>query len=194
MKRSVCSAKSPDRSSRKEGEQPWSILLAEQSPISVEFDNNQFRCHAPRAARFRTRGRQLSGHERDRGLSAIPDRARPRAVREGTADLPAGFTPGSGRRLSVRQQVLRDLIQRRFQKVFRRRSSPTRLPRVGKSAGPLNLVQWKTAEGAGDVVAASTGLPITAVSMPVYRPPVAGRSRGFRPRLAEEVERPAGTS
>lgn len=164
----------PESLQPQEGEQPWSILLAEQSPISVEFDNNQFSVTL-RGRRYTRGGDSYPGMNVTAVYQLYRTEQGPRAVREGELQIyPPGFTPGGGRRLSVRQQVLRDLIQRRFQKVFPAEiiPDPVELPKEWKSAGPLNLVQWKTAEGwlVMSWQRASAAATVTTVSAPVHQP------------------------
>ena len=56
---------------------------------------------------------------------------------------------GSGQRLSLREQLIRDLLQRRFEKILPKEivPKPLELPEPWDAAGELVLTQWETRQG-----------------------------------------------
>ena len=73
-----------------------------------------------------------------------------KAVRQGElAVFPPNFKPGSGKRLAVRQQTIRRMLERRFGKIFEEEMVPEPLELPGRWAdsGKYGLDQWETADG-----------------------------------------------
>lgn len=130
--------------------QPWTITLARRrQPISVTFADGGFTV-------------TVRGTKYIRGETAYPGmyvtaayriektEDGPKAVRQGDIELfPPDFTPGRGKRLSARQQVLRTLLERRFAKIFQEEivPDPVVLPGGWEKAGQLALVKWEASGG-----------------------------------------------
>jgi len=130
--------------------QPWTITLAARGqPISVTFADGGFTV-------------TVRGTKYVRGETAYPGMYvtaayrienttdGPRAIRQGDIELfPPDFTPGRGKRLSARQQVLRTLLERRFGKIFQEQivPEPIVLPGGWEQAGQLALVKWEASGG-----------------------------------------------
>jgi len=130
-------------------DQPWAINFAPDVPITCDFLDNQFR--------ISVRGRRYV-----RGDNAYPAmnvtvvynivRAGDtiKAVRQGGLQIfPPDFVPGKGERLSGRQLVIRDLLARRFGKVFKEElvGKGIELPGNWKKAGRLMPVAMTAKDG-----------------------------------------------
>lgn len=138
------------------GGEPWTITFARRQPISVAFPgNNQFAVTVRGRAYERGEGED---RERYPGMNVTatyqiqqtPEGAK--AIRQGDlAIYPPGFQPGGKKQLSVRQQVLRDLLKRRFDKMFDKELRPNDIVLRGRegegSSGSLTLVNWEVAPG-----------------------------------------------
>jgi len=140
----------PERFKSEKDAEPWTITFARHQPISVNFGKtNEFS--------ITVRGRSYArGEERYPGMNVTatyrieqtPEGAK--AVRQGEMEIyPPGFQPGAGKQLSVRQQVLRDLLKRRFDKMFDKEFRPQNIqlrsqPEQGnQDLGSLTLVGWE---------------------------------------------------
>lgn len=143
----------PDRfKSDKEGE-PWTITFAQHQPISVNFKGaNEFsitvRGRSYARADERYPGMNVTANYR---IEQTPEGAK--AIRQRDVEIyPPGFQPGTGKKLSVRQQVLRDLLERRFEKMFDKEFRPQdiqlqdRQDPNSQNIGTLTLVGWEVAE------------------------------------------------
>ncbi|HID76424.1 MAG TPA: hypothetical protein EYP56_10555 [Planctomycetaceae bacterium] len=129
--------------------QPWAITFDAREPVTVWFDENQFRVRV-RGAAFTSGRRRYPGmhvtatyriEQSDRGWVA---------VRQGDLEItPPRFEGGVRRPLSPRESALKTLLLRRFAKIFRERipSEPIELPGRWEKAGPLELVHWQTQGG-----------------------------------------------
>lgn len=129
---------------------PWSITFARREPISLRIEANR--------ATLVLRGRKfLSG---DRGVDTPMnvtiryelrrEAGRVRAVREGDVEVfPPGFVPNSGRRLSARYTGIRNMLRRRFEKLFAPEivSQGLVLPGAWSRAGRLDLVELEADRG-----------------------------------------------
>ena len=118
-------------------------------PISVSFADGRFSVTI-RGRRYKKGEKSYPGMN----VTAVYEITRTedgfKAVRRGELQIfPPGFVPGSGRQLSVREQVLRDLLQRRFGKMLEEEivPEPLLLPGKWEAAGGLNLVQWEAKDG-----------------------------------------------
>jgi len=129
--------------------QPWTIVFAERQPVSIAFADGGFVV-------------TLRGSKYIRGDSSYPgmdvtaeykiDRTGEgiKAVRQGELRIfPPGFTPGGGKRLSSRQQVLRTLLEKRFGTMFTEEIVPEPIGLGGnwENAGELTLSRWEASEG-----------------------------------------------
>jgi hypothetical protein len=146
----------PSRLRREEGEEPWTIIFAKALPICVHFTGQNELTVTVRGRAYE-RG---TGEDKERypgmnvtatyRLQATPQGIK--AIRQGDlAIYPPGFQPGGARKLSVRQQVLRDLLKRRFDKLFDKEIRPDDIQLQGRdgqgSPGSLTLVNWEVAPG-----------------------------------------------
>ena len=141
--------KIPEHFKAEEGEEPWSITFAAGQPLVLRFDDNGFTIKL--AIDGFTRGdsdypgMDITAHYK---IEKTGDGFK--AVRQGEVTiLPPGFEVGKDTRLSIRQQTLRELIGRRFDKMFRQEivSEPLELPGKWKKLGKLPLSHWQTVDG-----------------------------------------------
>lgn len=130
---------------------PWTITFARRLPISLQCGDGEFT--------VTVRGRSFArGDERYPGMNVTavyrvesgPEGVK--AVRQGDlAIFPPGFQRGAGKRLSVRQQILRDLLERRFSKIFDREIVPEDIELRGGEGqtdrGKLTPVRWEVTPG-----------------------------------------------
>ncbi|HUT58736.1 MAG TPA: hypothetical protein VNA25_12895 [Phycisphaerae bacterium] len=129
--------------------EPWTISFAYRQPIFISFGDGEFR--------LTIRGRSYAKGEDVYPAMDVTAKYRiektdqgPKAVRQGDLQaFPPGFVPGSGQRLSLREQLIRDLLQRRFEKILPKEivPKPLKLPKPWDSAGEMVLTQWETREG-----------------------------------------------
>jgi len=141
--------KVPERFQEDDKSEPWTITLADQDPFSASFRNDLITVH-------------LRGQAYAKGNNQYPamnvtavyrPQSTPQAVkfvRQGPVQIfPPGFEPGKGETLSGRQQVLKSLLERRFNKVFDQEIVPKPLEFSGnwKKAGQLALVEAKATNG-----------------------------------------------
>jgi hypothetical protein len=129
---------------------PWSITFARREPVSLHIEGHQ--------ATLVLRGRRfMSG---DRGVETPMnvtiryqlqrEAGRVRAVREGEIEVfPPDFVPNSGRRLNARTTGIRNMLRRRFEKIFAEElaSEGLILPGAWSRAGRLDLVELEADRG-----------------------------------------------
>lgn len=130
--------------------QPWTIALTRRGqPISVTIADGGFTVTV-RGTRY-VRGETAYPGMYVTAAYRIEDtEGGPKAVRQGDIELfPPDFTPGRGKRLSARQQVLRTLLEQRFGKIFQEEivPEPVVLPGGWEKAGQLALVKWEASGG-----------------------------------------------
>lgn len=128
---------------------PFTITFAASQPITVSFRDGEIR--------ITIRGeRYMSGDSGYPGMdvTAVYKIARGdkglTAVRQGELQIfPPGFDPKGEGRLSVREQTLRTLLERRFGKIFEPEIVPDPVELSGKweKTGQYGLDQWETADG-----------------------------------------------
>lgn len=127
---------------------PWSLTFAAHDPITLRIESD--------AAMVTIRGRRFASEDREfRTPMNITARYRllrehdaVRAVREGEIEvLPPGFMPG--RRIPPRLSTVRNLLKRRFEKIFTPEiaSQGLVLPGQWSRAGRLDLVQLDARDG-----------------------------------------------
>ncbi|HJT35448.1 MAG TPA: hypothetical protein VJ783_25705 [Pirellulales bacterium] len=127
---------------------PWSLTFAAHDPITLRIESD--------AAMVTIRGRRFASEDREfRTPMNITARYRllrehdaVRAVREGEIEvLPPGFTPG--RRIPPRLSTVRNLLKRRFERIFTPEiaSQGLVLPGQWSRAGRLDLVQLDAHDG-----------------------------------------------
>jgi hypothetical protein len=141
----------PEELEPEEGAEPIGIVFAADRPVSVTFADGRFR--------VTIRGRKYArgdGEFRDIKMDVTAEyeiresEGRFKAVRQGKlAVFPPGFVPGSGDRLSVRQQSLRTILQRKFGKIFQDELvvEDILLPEKWAKAGQLAMTEWEASRG-----------------------------------------------
>jgi hypothetical protein len=132
-----------------ENAEPWTISFDYGQPILVSFGRGQFT--------LAVRGRSYATGETVHPAMDVTARYRivktdrgPKAVRQGGLEVfPPGFVPNSGKHLSLREQGIRDLLGRRFEKIFPPQivPEPVKLPKLWDAAGDLVLTQWESRDG-----------------------------------------------
>lgn len=130
----------------REGE-PWALYFAHGQPVLVRFRDGKFTVTIHGRA-FRRGGTSYPGMDITAEYRIEKGGQGHRAVREGALRIfPPDFEPG--RQFSVQEQVLRDLLQRRFEKIFppEMLPQPLLLPESWKSAGKMELCHWETRDG-----------------------------------------------
>ncbi|NLX99054.1 MAG: hypothetical protein GXY83_23175 [Rhodopirellula sp.] len=140
----------PDRFKSPAGEELWSIAFAERQPISVAFQSGGFRMtirgDSYTKGQSEYPGMIVTAHYRIENSSGDF-----RAVRQGELEIfPPGFSPDGGQRLSTREQVLRSMLQRRFNEVFPGEIVPEPIVPTGDQAanvGKLVLEDWQATPG-----------------------------------------------
>ena len=139
----------PEQLQPEEDSEPWGITFAQRQPISVRFADGRLR--------LTIRGRQYTkGENSYPGMNVtvsyqiVKTGGGFKAVRQGEIEiLPPGFAADGGGQLSVRQQVIRNLLQRRLDKLFEKESiaQPLELPGKWSQAGKFALAQWEARDG-----------------------------------------------
>ena len=134
----------PDKNS-----EPWAIRFAYQRPIFVSFTEGKFR--------LTIRGEYFSKGDRDypamdvtAEYAVLQTETGPKATRLGDLRIfPPDFEPDSGQQLTVEEQITRDMLERRFEKLLPKQIVPESrtLPGSLGKAGPMKLVQWELREG-----------------------------------------------
>jgi len=143
-----------------EADEAWSITFNAEEPIKVTFGDDTFS--------IKIRGDQFTSDDKvyrgmDIGATYKVDRTGGKllAVRQGAlAIFPPNFVSGSGQRLSIGQQTIRKILERKLGAVLKpelRLDDPLLLPDDLKTAGPLRPVEfiprngWLAVRLAGDV-------------------------------------------
>lgn len=129
--------------------EPWTVQLAQQLPVTVRFDQQQWAVTL-RGDRYTAEGREFPELDITLTYRIEPAGLAWHAVRQGELRVyPRGFVPGRGAQLSARQQSLRTILQRRLSRLFDERWAPgeLKLPAPWDRAGPLELVQWDSRQG-----------------------------------------------
>jgi hypothetical protein len=139
----------PQRFRRDPGQEPWTVRLAAQWPITVRFEAETWTVTL-RGDQYVAEGREFPELDLTLAYRIEKDGTRPKAVRDGGLRVfPRGFVPGSGVQLSARQQALRNILERRLTRLFDAEWVPDDLvlPEPWNKAGPLRLVQWRADRG-----------------------------------------------
>jgi hypothetical protein len=139
----------PEQLRNDEEKDPWSITFADYQPIVVRFLDDGFTIDVHGKA-YTSGDRELQGMNVSAKYKLGVDENGLKAVREGDlAIFPPGFKPGE-RPLSVREQSVRRIVQRRLGKLLAeeiKAEEPLKLPGKWEAAGPLAPVQWGAANG-----------------------------------------------
>ncbi len=139
----------PEKMKGDEDGVPWAITFDPRQPVSVSFANGRFA--------ITLRGvKYYKGEEAHPAMnvSAIYDVERPagkfKLVRVGDIEvLPPDFVPGGQRKIDARRQVIRKLLEKRFDKIFEPEflAEGFELPGKWKSAGRMMPVQVECRDG-----------------------------------------------
>jgi hypothetical protein len=138
----------PERFRAPEGDEALSVTLDRLQPFSVRFSGDRLEV-TMRGAKYRKGSSQYPAmhvtavYKIARGAGGIE------AVREGPVQIfPPGFQPGRDR-LSVRQQMLRRILERRFNPMFDERivPEPISLEEPWDKVGRLELVEFAASDG-----------------------------------------------
>lgn len=109
----------PDELKPDAEKEPWAIRLARQQPVAVSFEEDQFRVTMRGDEYVRGDG-QYPAMNVTATYKIIRSGTDVKAVRQGKIDvLPPRFKPGSGEQLSGREVAIRNLLEKRFEKIFR---------------------------------------------------------------------------
>jgi hypothetical protein len=99
--------------------EPWAIRMASQQPVTVTFGDDQFRVTARGDEYMRGDGTYPAMNV-TATYKIVRNGTDVKAVRQGPVDvLPPRFVPGSGEQLSGREVAIRNLLEKRFDKIFR---------------------------------------------------------------------------
>jgi hypothetical protein len=133
-----------------DADEAWSITFNAEEPIKVTFGDDTFS--------IKIRGDQFTSDDKiyrgmDIGATYKVDRTGGKllAVRQGElAIFPPDFVSGSGKRLSIGQQTIRKILERKLGAVLKpelRLDDPLELPDDLKGAGPLRPVEFVPRNG-----------------------------------------------
>lgn len=139
----------PERLKPEEGREPWAITFAQQRPISIAFGDNTFSITI-RAKRYYKGEAKHPGMNVSATYKIVKQPSGFKAIRQGDLEiLPPGFVPGKSKSLSARYTVIRNLLERRFKRIFEEEIVPKQFVLKGewKKAGTLSLAQWQTGDG-----------------------------------------------
>jgi hypothetical protein len=139
----------PEQFKPDQQDQPWAINFAADLPITFDFLDNQIRI-VVRGRRYVRGDSSYPAMDVSVLYNLVKVGNTVKAVRQGGLQIfPPDFVPGKGDRLSGRQLVIRDLIARRFGKVFKEELVGTgmELPGNWKKAGRLMPVAMTSKNG-----------------------------------------------
>jgi hypothetical protein len=141
--------KLPEQFAKQPQGEPWTISFAYGQPIFVAFAEGKFT--------VRVRGRSYATGEAEYPAMDVTAQYEirktdqgPKAIRLGDLQVvPPEFDPAGGQRLSGREQVIRDMLKKRFDKIFPPElvPQPLTLPGEWAKAGKLALSHWETRDG-----------------------------------------------
>ncbi len=132
-----------------EDDPPWTITLAQRNPVSVTFADGGFSV-TMRGRKYVRGGSSYPGMNVTADYKIETSGDQPKAIRQGGLKIyPPGFKPGSGEKLDVRQQVLRTLLEKRFDNIFAEEIIPEPMVLSGawEKAGQLVLSGWESSNG-----------------------------------------------
>lgn len=138
----------PDRFAQDEEGEPWSITFADRDPITVSLRDDGMTITV-RGQRYTSgdRGYRAMNVTANYAFELCPEGMD--AVRKSELEIfPPGFVPGE-RRLSVAEQTLRRMLERRMGKIFAEQLGLAEvvLPRDFAKAGPLSSTQLRAQNG-----------------------------------------------
>jgi hypothetical protein len=139
----------PDRFQNEEGKEPWSITFADVDPITLHIAGNRATLSI-RGKRYTSGPKAYDAMNVTAHYQLSSDGKAIKAVRQGELEIfPPGFVPGGGQQLALRQTVLRNLLQKRFGKIFEAEfvSKPIEMKENWKQAGTLYATQLQADNG-----------------------------------------------
>jgi len=130
--------------------EPWTIRFSEHRPLAVRFADNQIAIEF-RGTTYWKGDRNYPGMDVKAAyrIESLDDGKSFRLVRQGPlAVFPPNFDPSTDR-LSVRQQTIRRLLERRFEKIFRDtiELEPIKLSGDWEKGGPLAVKSIASQKG-----------------------------------------------
>lgn len=139
----------PERFQPVDDREPWSITFAADNPVTVRFRDGHAHLMI-RGAAYTSGDRQYSGMNVAATYRLQVEDGRLKGIRIGELEIfPPGFVPGR-RRLSVREQTLRSLLQRRFGRMLSEEiasEEPLQLPGRWSKAGVLSVASMSSQDG-----------------------------------------------
>ncbi len=141
--------KVPRKAGEEVDEENWAITFSRRQPVTVTFGGDSFSVTI-RGRAYASQGNQYPGMNVSATYKIQRAGQSFRAVRQGDLVVaPPGFRLGSGRQLSAREQVLRKVLERRFQKFFGPEFVPNNLVLAPEGREPLELQlsHWTTDNG-----------------------------------------------
>ncbi len=140
----------PEELKNPEGDaEPWAITFAKEQPITVAFGKDTFSVTI-RGVSYTKGTTPYPGMNVTVDYDIKQTDQGPRAVRQSELEIfPPGFDAEGGQQLSTREQVLRRMLQRRFDNVFPKEIVPKPTTPKGELAkvGPLVVREWRSADG-----------------------------------------------
>jgi len=110
---------SPPQESPEEKNKKWAVSFPELRPVSVEFADGQLSVTI-RGRRYYEDGESYPGMDVSVRYAVEPTPQGVHLVRQGEpAIFPPGFQPGGRARLTARQLVIRKLLEKRYQRIFK---------------------------------------------------------------------------
>jgi len=142
--------KLPEELKREEGKEPWTIVFARQQPISVLFGNDGISVTI-RAREFHRGDSKYPGMyiTAKYKIEKTPEDDFKAVLRGDLLIYPQRITPGSAGKLSSREITIRNLLARRFEKIFKNEMviKPIELQGKFSKVGKLLLSQWTAEHG-----------------------------------------------
>jgi hypothetical protein len=139
----------PDFLKREEDQPTWEIQFAKRDPLTVSFAKNGLQL-VLRASRFKRDGSSYPGMDVSVAYRIEKGASGYRLIRdEKIGAYPPGFDSAK-RRLSAREQTLRNLLQKRFAKIFpetQELNKPITLKERWEKAGSIDLTDLSSAGG-----------------------------------------------
>lgn len=139
----------PEQFKPDEDQEPWAVTFAQENPVRITFQNGQIRIEI-HATGF-TKG--TTDYTAMNVAATYEIKAKDgqfELARVGDLEIfPPNFEKEQ-RQLSVREQTLRKLLEKRFSKIFEPTWTPrdaVPLPERWKEAGSLRLTRWNTDNG-----------------------------------------------
>ena len=139
----------PEQFQPDEDKEPWAVTFAKENPIRVTFHDNQIRIEI-HATSFTKGDTEYTAMNIAATYKIEAKDGKFTLVRVGDLEVfPPGFE-SEQRKLSVREQTLRKLLQKRFSKIFETKwtaRDAVPLPERWQSAGSLQINRWDAQDG-----------------------------------------------